>query len=98
MSIRDRFPSAKLPRSHYFLTISRGEQVRALAVRPSLALMIMAATPLLAIWAGGPTAFIAFHDQVVTALLSREAQTQSDYETKLASPRAELDRVASRQM
>ena len=25
MSIRDRFPSAKLPRSHYFLTISRGD-------------------------------------------------------------------------
>ena len=27
MSIRDRFPSAKLPRSHYFLTISRGDIV-----------------------------------------------------------------------
>ena len=48
MSIRDRFPQAKLPRSHYFLTISRGEKVRAFAVRPALAMAALAAAPLFA--------------------------------------------------
>jgi murein DD-endopeptidase MepM/ murein hydrolase activator NlpD len=98
MSIRDRFPQAKLPRSHYFLTISRGDKVRAFAVRPSVALAALAAGPLFALWACGATAFIACHDSVVTALLSREAQLQSDYEAKLSDARAELDHVSSRQL
>ena len=98
MAIRDRFPAAKLPRSHYFFTISRGEKVRAFALRPTLAAFAIAAIPVLAIWAGGATAFIAFHDQVLTSLLSRETQIQSDYETRLADARAELDRATSRQL
>jgi murein DD-endopeptidase MepM/ murein hydrolase activator NlpD len=98
MSIRDRFPQAKLPRSHYFLTVSRGEKVRAFAVRPSVAMVALAAAPLFALWACGATAFIACHDSVVTALLSREAQIETDYETKLSAARAELDHVSSRQL
>jgi murein DD-endopeptidase MepM/ murein hydrolase activator NlpD len=98
MSIRDRFPPAKLPSSHYFLTVSRGDNVRAFAVRPALAAAALAAIPALAIWAGGATTFIAFHDQVIATLLSRETQLQTDYETKLSDARAEIDRVKSRQM
>ena len=98
MATRDRFPAAKLPRSHYFFTISRGQKVRAFALRPSIAAVALAALPALAIWAGGATAFIAFHDQVLTSLLSREAQVQTDYETKLADARAERDRATSRQL
>jgi murein DD-endopeptidase MepM/ murein hydrolase activator NlpD len=98
MSTRERFPSAKLPRSHYFLTVSRGEKVRALAVRPSVAAIALAAVPLLAIWATGATAFIAFHDQVVAALVSRESQIQADFDVKLSDARAALDRATSRQM
>jgi len=98
MSIRDRFPQAKLPRSHYFLTVSRGEKVRAFAVRPSVAMIALAAAPVFALWACGATAFIACHDTVVTALLSREAQIETDYEAKLSDARAELDHVSSRQL
>jgi murein DD-endopeptidase MepM/ murein hydrolase activator NlpD len=98
MSIRDRYPHAKLPRSHYFLTVSRGDKVRAFAVRPAVAMAALAAAPLFALWAFGATAFIACHDEVVTTLLSREAQLQSDYEAKLSDARAELDRASSRQL
>ena len=98
MSIRERFPPAKLPSSHYFLTVSRGDKVRAFAVRPALAALGLAAIPAFALWATGATAFIAFHDQVVATLLSRENQLQSDYETKLSDARAEIDRVKSRQL
>jgi murein DD-endopeptidase MepM/ murein hydrolase activator NlpD len=98
MSIRDRFPSAKLPRSHYFLTISRGDKVRAFAVRPVLAAAALAAIPLLGVWATGVTAFVALHDQVFATLVTRDAQLQSDYETKLSDARAELDHEKSRQL
>ncbi len=98
MSIRDRFPSAKLPRSHYFLTVSRGESVRAFAVRPAVAALALATIPLLGIWSAGITAFVAFHDQAFVTLLSRESQLQTDYETKLSDAHAELDREKSRQL
>jgi murein DD-endopeptidase MepM/ murein hydrolase activator NlpD len=98
MSIRDRYPPAKLPESHYFLTVSRGERTRVFAVRPPLAVAALVATPLLAAWAFGATAFIACHDQIMTAMLSREAQIQSDYETKLGDARAALDSATSRRL
>jgi murein DD-endopeptidase MepM/ murein hydrolase activator NlpD len=98
MSIRDRFPPARLPTSHYFLTVSRGDKVRAFAVRPAVAAAAFAAVPLLGLWAAGVTAFVALHDQVVTTLASRETQLQSDYESRLSDARAALDREKSRQL
>ena len=97
MSLRDRFPPARLPNSHYFLTVSRGDKVRAFAVRPAIAAAAFAAIPALALWATGATAFIAFHDQIISTVVTRETQLQSDYETRLSDARAEIDRVKSRQ-
>jgi murein DD-endopeptidase MepM/ murein hydrolase activator NlpD len=98
MSTRDRFPPAKLPRSHYFLTVSRGERVRALAIRPALVWAAFAAIPILGLWAFGATAFIAFHDTIVTAVVTRESEIETDYQSKLADARAELDRLSSRRL
>ena len=98
MSIRDRYPPAKLPRTHYFLTVSRGERMRALAIRPALVWAAFAAIPALGLWAGGATAFIAFHDTIVTAVVTRESEIETDYQTKLADARAELDRLSSRRL
>ncbi len=98
MSIRDRYPPAKLPDSHYFLTVSRGERTRVFAVRPPLAVAALVAAPLLAAWAFGATAFIACHDQIMTSMLSREAQIQGEYETKLGDARAALDSATSRRL
>ena len=98
MSIRDRFPSAKLPDTHYFLTVSRGERVRVFAVRPVAAFASVAAVPLLAMWAFAATGFIACHDQIMTAMLSHDAQVQTEYESKLGEARAELDQATSRRL
>jgi murein DD-endopeptidase MepM/ murein hydrolase activator NlpD len=98
MSIRDRFPSAKLPDTHYFLTVSRGERVRVFAVRPAAGFAAVAAVPLLALWAFAATGFIACHDQIMTAMVSHEAQIQSDYEGRLGEARAELDQATSRRL
>jgi murein DD-endopeptidase MepM/ murein hydrolase activator NlpD len=98
MSIRDRFPSAKLPDTHYFLTVSRGERVRVFAVRPAAGFAAVAAVPLLALWAFAATGFIACHDQIMTAMVSHEAQIQTDYESRLSAARAELDQATSRRL
>ena len=98
MSIRHRFPAAKLPRSHYFLTVSRGDEARAFAVRPAVAFLALSLLPLLLIWSAGATAYFAFHDQIVAGLVTRTVQVQSDYETRLADVRAELDHEKSRQL
>jgi murein DD-endopeptidase MepM/ murein hydrolase activator NlpD len=98
MSIRDRFPAARLPTSHYFLTISRGESVRAFAVRPVAALAALAVVPILALWAAGATAFIALRDQAPATLATHETELQTDYETKLSDARAALDREKSRHL
>lgn len=98
MSIRDRFPSAKLPDTHYFLTVSRGDRVRAFALRPATAFACVAATPLLALWAFAATGFIATHDQIMTAIVSHDAQVRTDYESKLGEARAELDQATSRRL
>jgi murein DD-endopeptidase MepM/ murein hydrolase activator NlpD len=98
MSLRDRFPPARLPNSHYFLTVSRGDKMRAFAIRPAVAAAAFAAIPALALWATGATAFIAFHDQIIATVMTRETQLQTDYETRLSDARAEIDRVKSRQL
>jgi murein DD-endopeptidase MepM/ murein hydrolase activator NlpD len=98
MSIRDRYPPAKLPDTHYFLTVSRGERVRVFAVRPAVAFVSLAAAPLLALWAFAATGFIACHDEIMTAMLSHDAQVQTDYESKLGEARAERDSATSRRL
>ena len=54
--------------------------------------------PLALIWAGAATVYIAFHDDMLAAYLTREARMQYAYEDRIAEARAELDRVASRQL
>ena len=98
MSVRDRFPQPKLPRSHYFVSISRGEDLRAFAFKPLALWVMLALAPLTLMWAAGATFYIAFHDDMLGVYVARQAEMQSAYEDRLADARAELDRVASRQL
>lgn len=98
MSVRESFPRAKLPRSHYFVSISRGESFRTFAFRP-LALWAAAAfLPLVAVWAAGASLYIAFHDDMLGVYVARQAEMQNAYEDRIAEARAEVDRVSSRQL
>ena len=98
MSVREKFPKAQLPRSHYFVSVARGEAIRTLALRPFAIWGLLALLPLMLLWACGATAYIAFHDEMLAAFLSHEAQMQTAYEERISEARAELDRVASRQL
>ena len=60
--------------------------------------MALRLAPLSVAWALCATVYIAFHDDMLSAIVARQAEMQYAYEDRLADARAELDRVASRQL
>src|SRR5271163_3946846 len=98
MSIRERFPKAQLPRSHYFFSVGRGDSLRTFALRPVTLWAIMALFPISLLWGGGATLYFAFHDEMIGVYLTHQAEIQSAYEDRIAEARAELDRVSSRRL
>jgi hypothetical protein len=98
MAGRDAYPGPKLPTSHYFFSLARGENMRTFALRPSLVWCILSLGPILAAWSLGASLFIVFHDDMLGAIVAREADMQYSYEDRLAEAHAQLDRVTSRQL
>jgi murein DD-endopeptidase MepM/ murein hydrolase activator NlpD len=98
MSLREGHREQALPTSHYFLSVSRGEAIRTLMLRPA-ALWALAALALLSLaWSVAATAYVAFHDDLMGAIVARQAEMETAYEDRLAEARARLDEVASRQL
>ncbi len=96
MSLREGEPA--LPTSHYFLSVSRGDAIRTFMVRPA-ALWAIAVLALISLaWAAAATAYVALHDDLMGAIVARQAQMETAYEDRLAEARARLDEVASRQL
>ena len=98
MPVREAYPKPRLPTSHYFFSLARGDRMRTFALRPACLWAVLALAPILAAWSVGATLFIAFHDQMLGAVVAREAEMQYAYEDRLAEARAQLDRVANRQL
>src|SRR5271166_3997475 len=96
MSLREEAPA--LPTSHYFLSISRGDAIRTFMVRPAALWAIAALALILLAWAAAATAYVALHDDLMGAIVARQAQMETAYEDRLAEARARLDEVASRQL
>ena len=98
MPVREAYPKPRLPTSHYFFSMARGDRMRTFALRPAYLWAILALTPILAAWSLGATLFLTFHDPMLGAVVAREAEMQYAYEDRLADARAQLDRVANRQL
>lgn len=98
MSLRQSYPQPQLPNSHYFFSLARGENIRTYALRPALLWALVALVPALALWSAGSGLFLAFHDDMLGALVARQAEMQNAYEDRLADARSQLDRVTSRQL
>ncbi len=98
MSLRDELPKARVSTSHYFLTLSRGERMRCLALKPWHLWTFATLAPLLAAVYLGATAYLVFRDDMLAALMARQADMQFAYEDRLAAMRAQVDRIASRQL
>src|ERR1700731_3766725 len=98
MSSRQAYPRPRLPTSHYFFSLARGERMRTFALRPGIFWTLLALAPLLATWSLGASLYIALHDDMLGAIVARQAEMQYAYEDRLAEAHAELDRVTSRQL
>ena len=98
MSARTHFPSAKEPESHFFFSVSRGGRQKRFALRPGVLYGLAAGLPLLGAVYLGATAYLFFRDDMVAALMARQARQQYAYEDRLAAMRLQLDRVTSRQL
>lgn len=72
-----------------------GRQVR---VRPVAFWIIVGSLVIMAGWSAVTATYFAFRDDVLTRLLARQAQMQFAYEDRIADLRAQVDRVASRQL
>ena len=98
MSLRSQFPAARQSQSHYFLSLSRGDRIRQIAIRPWALVTLGLIAPVAGLAAAGSGLYLAFRDEMLATILTRQAEMQYAYEDRLASLRVQLDRVTSRQL
>jgi hypothetical protein len=98
MSLRGGRRAPGLQASHYFLSVSRGDAIQTLVLRPAALWAIAGLALLFLAWSVAATVYVAFHDDLIGAIAARQAEMETAYEDRLAEARARLDEVASRQL
>jgi murein DD-endopeptidase MepM/ murein hydrolase activator NlpD len=98
MSLRADTPEARPPGSLYCLSISRGDATRSVRLGRAGVGAIAALALLSFAWTASITLYVAFHDDVIGAILARQVEMKATYEDRLAEARARLDEAASRQL
>ncbi len=98
MSAQSASPATSLPRSHYFLTISRGEGMRTFALRSHVVHVLALIVPLVGLGGIGAMLYLAFHDDLVASLMARQSERQYAYEDRIDALRGELERQTRRQV
>ena len=93
MSQGEGYPEPGLPTTHYFLSLSRGDAIRTVMVRPAGLWAIAALVSLMFVWSAAAAAYLAFHDDLMGAIVARQAAMERTYENRLAEARARLDEV-----
>src|SRR5580698_10614014 len=88
MSLGEGYPEPGLPTSHYFLSLSRGDAIRTVMLRPAGLWALAALTVLLIVWASAVSAYIALHDDLLALDLKSFARKLSE----LASRQARLEK------
>jgi len=94
---RQASPFARRKPPHRVI-IARGNDVRTFTIRPWLAGSFAAVVGLLGILYLAATAYIAFHDDLLAAAIARQTKMQQAYEDRIATLRADIDRLTSRQL
>jgi murein DD-endopeptidase MepM/ murein hydrolase activator NlpD len=98
MSLRRSAPKARLPDTHIFVTVSRGEKARVFGFRPGALYAAAAALPLLAAAYFSTTVYLIYRDDMLAGMMNRQTEMQYAYEDRIAALRAQMDRVTSRQL
>ena len=94
---RPRRPDRVRPRgaSHDYTLGHGGRQVR---LGPVAFWICVGTLVIMAGWSAITATYFAFHDDVLTRLVARQAAMQFAYEDRIAEMRAQVDRVTSRQL
>ena len=80
------------------IIIARGESVRSFTIRPWLAGTIVAVIGLFGGLYLAATGYLVFRDDLLAASIARQSRMQHAYEDRIASLRADIDRLTSRQL
>jgi murein DD-endopeptidase MepM/ murein hydrolase activator NlpD len=95
MSLREGYPQ---PVWRCCLSLSRGDVTRSFSLGRTGAGIVAALTLLAFAWIACITLYVAFHDDVMGAILARQAEMKAAYEDRLAEADARLDEAASQQL
>lgn len=85
-------------RQQHVLILASGEKVRHITIRPWLAATAFCVAGLLSVGYIGATAYLILRDDLVGATIARQSRMQTEYETRIAALRAQVDRVTSKQV
>jgi murein DD-endopeptidase MepM/ murein hydrolase activator NlpD len=78
-----------------YTLVHAGRQVR---IGPIAFWIVVGTLVIMAAWSITTATYFAFRDDVLTRLVSREAEMQFGYEDRIAELRAQIDRLSSRQL
>ena len=73
----------------------RGRQVR---IGPVAFWIVVGSLAVMAAWSIATGTYFAFHEDVLTRLIGRQAEMEIAYEDRIAELRAQIDRITSRQL
>jgi murein DD-endopeptidase MepM/ murein hydrolase activator NlpD len=71
---------------------------RQLRIGPVAFWIVVGTLVIMAVWSFATGTYFAFHEDVLTRLIGRQADMQIAYEDRIAELRAQVDRIASRQL
>jgi murein DD-endopeptidase MepM/ murein hydrolase activator NlpD len=91
---RGAVAAAPRPGADYTL-VHAGRQLR---IGPIAFWIVVGTLVIMAAWSITTATYFAFHDDVLTRLVSRQAEMQFGYEDRIAELRAQIDRLSSRQL
>jgi murein DD-endopeptidase MepM/ murein hydrolase activator NlpD len=91
---RRRAPGS-LQRGDGYTFAHRGRQIR---IGPIAFWVVVGTLVIMAAWSLTTATYFAFREDVLTRLVSREAEMQFSYEDRIAELRAQIDRLSSRQL
>ncbi|WP_237476948.1 M23 family metallopeptidase [Lichenibacterium dinghuense] len=89
-------PSEALPRSHYFITLSRGSTMRTVALRAPMVQLAAVVLPSLLLAGLCSIAYLALHDDLMAGMMRRQSAMQYAYEDRIEALRQDLDRQTER--
>jgi murein DD-endopeptidase MepM/ murein hydrolase activator NlpD len=95
MPMRPRPPQPQRPARTDYTLAHAGRQVR---LGPVAFWIVVGTLVIMASWSLATASYFAFREDVLTRLISRQAEMQFAYEDRVAELRAQIDRVTSRQL